>query len=522
LQALFGVVSYSERLAVYLESKPSSNQQSSRPTLKHLLLALFIAVKRFVSQPFPKRSVDNYRIPLKVALGLFVASLWVVAPFLSIRSAPFSFWPGATVASVNQPTPGSSYMKCIYRLWGTMSASACALLLVFFAGDNTLSSDFNAAKMAVITMVTFLNTYLHQNERRYAYLYSSISIGAIMFGSIKNDFEIVGYVTKRITLIVTGLVIFVFFEITVLPKSSKRVMEQQQLDFVAKLQFFAQELRIAVRDLGLFSPPSRVGEIVNLVQHHGVDAFYFGDDEGRAVSTNNIARLQEERIGLESLAVTSSTHLQSAIDEPDLGFRSMMSDTRALREIVVQQNRIIEKSELLIYAVERLNTAYLDNLTPEHMFRKFDMPKKCEDIIAATVNQLAHCHRALQQTVSSDGSIFSDQKCDRKSCLQAAATFRSFEDVRLSILSAWAKSYNEFIDKKLASISLEQSVRASLDVSVDGGSTRLLLDPLNLRMITRFATVVSSVLEMCQSLQLMGRQFEQMARGVQGDGSKAK
>ena len=492
LQTLFGVLAYAEGLAKFLELDETSNENKMSENV-------FVSTKKFLLQRWEQFSFEAYRLPIKVGLGLSVASLWIVVPSLAQRSKPFSFWPGVTVAVVNLPTPGSSYVKCIHRLWGTLAASCFALLLVFFVGDDEFNSNYNTIKLSAISVFTFLATYMHQKESSYAYIYGIVSIGSILFGSIKNNYYVEGYVTQRMMLIVTGMCIFVAFELLIYPKSSRLIMGKQVLDFMTTMKLFVLSTQSAMADVNFLDPDSRGQDTLNIL-------LVTKDKGAEHNESKSLKVLRTIEVELQAHIAKANTHLPSAMSEPDLGF-TPLSDTGFFGVMVQLQNHVLESVAILVFAIERMQNQYIFALPREHAFRKLAMPKKCAEMIGFVSDQINSSCLSLSAAFP-DGQIGSPIARECILSLQAAASFRSFEDVQLAILAEWSKAYHSFVQSKMGHVSVNSGY--------DGSQLhqRELLDSISLLMMVRLATALSSVLEICRNLQLMGRHLERIARSL--------
>ena len=94
-----------------------------------------------------------------------------------------------TVASVNLGTTGSSFHKAYDRLSGTMIAAAYALIVTDLFPGNT-----DSVKVPAIAFFTFTVIYLWSDEHVYMYTYAATSIGSMIYGCVKNDFDIMTYI----------------------------------------------------------------------------------------------------------------------------------------------------------------------------------------------------------------------------------------------------------------------------------------------------------------------------------------
>jgi uncharacterized membrane protein YgaE (UPF0421/DUF939 family) len=182
--------------------------------------------RSFVEAKWLWHKPDSFRLALKTSVGMVLASLFVSVPYLWRISRPFGLWPGLTVASVNLGKTGSSFHKAGDRLFGTLLAAAYALLATdLFPGNK----DYY--KVPEIAFFTFVVVYLREADHAYKYTYAATSIGSMLYGSVKNDFDIAGYIPKRIELIFVGIVIFCLTELLLFPRSSRKLVERVSFEF---------------------------------------------------------------------------------------------------------------------------------------------------------------------------------------------------------------------------------------------------------------------------------------------------
>ena len=66
----------------------------------------------------------------------------------------------------------------------------------------------------------------------------------MLYGSIKNDFNILGYIPKRIELIFTGIMIFGIVELLLFPSSSRKQVESLSFKFFLDVRDFLKQATI--------------------------------------------------------------------------------------------------------------------------------------------------------------------------------------------------------------------------------------------------------------------------------------
>lgn len=119
-------------------------------------------LRDFLSTQWLWYKSDSLRLALKTSVGMALASLFVSIPYLWKISAPFSHWPGLTIASVNLASTASSFHKASDRLFGTLlAASYCLLVSDLFPGNK----DF--VKIPAIAVFTYVVLYLKNAEHAY-------------------------------------------------------------------------------------------------------------------------------------------------------------------------------------------------------------------------------------------------------------------------------------------------------------------------------------------------------------------
>lgn len=179
---------------------------------------------------------DNFRLALKTSVGMTIASLFISVTYLYNLAAPFGVWPGLTIASVNLGTTGSSFHKASDRLFGTLLAAAYAMIV-----SDLFPGNQDYVKIPAIAIFTFVVVYLRNKEHAYKYTYAATSIGSMLYGSVKNDFNISGYIPKRIELIFVGVMIFSLVELLLFPRSSRKMVEGLGFQFFLTLRDYLKQ-----------------------------------------------------------------------------------------------------------------------------------------------------------------------------------------------------------------------------------------------------------------------------------------
>lgn len=422
------------------------------------------------------RDPQKRRLALKTAVGMMFASLWIAVPQMWAVSQPFGLWPGLTVASVNLATTGSSFHKAIDRLVGTLFAAAYALLVVeFFSGDQ------DTAKIPAIALFTFAVIYLKKDDHAYQYSYAATSIGSMMYGSVKNSYDVKGYIPQRILLIFVGVITFSLVELLLFPRSSQRVVEAKLLKYFDLLGAFFKKARdfshIMQRDTA--SPEEDREENGSLSDANT----FMSLGESRRLMEPEANHFFQELLAAEgalrSNSLTLKTELGSALLEPYFGFSQKLhaqsingmvseigeSETQALLlvkalKMVAQYTEHSEASRAGGIALKGWPSAYASFL--DRAGKQMDIV--CQDLSAAYP----------------DG-FFRPQNGNTLRAITAAAAFRDFRDVRLSIITSWSEEFQE------------------------SAGNESLLDPNELIVM---GITTSFILELCRHLQLAGRNME--------------
>lgn len=405
-------------------------------------------------------------IATKTALGMFIASLWISIPSLYAIADPNGIWPGITVASVTLSTRGSSFLKAFDRLVGTLFAAAFALLVVdFFPGNH----DY--VKIPAITLFTFGAVYLRNEDRPYKYTYAAVSSGAMLYGSVKSDFNVEGYAPQRIQLIFIGVIIFALIELFLFPRSSRCLVEEASIDFFDSLHAFLQEAT----------------KLATHMEQHPLSPENLGEDEDDARSREEeqweeseyshlLRGLLEWQKKVKSTSAILRTELPSALNEPYFGF-SQRLDSGSLTGMVKCICETEIQTSLLVSSLEKLDT----NL---FFFRQLNWPHAYASFLKAATSQMENCLDALKDAFP-DGRL--RPQCDNTSlvAIAAASSFRGFADARLEIIASLSVYYQDFFRSKGTNV--ERS---------------------NPHEILTLGLTTSFVLEFCRHLQDAGKNLE--------------
>jgi uncharacterized membrane protein YgaE (UPF0421/DUF939 family) len=394
------------------------------------------------------RDPETRRLALKTALGMFFASLWMSVPQLWEISQPFGFWPGLTVASVNLSTMGSSFHKATDRLVGTLFAAAYALLVAdFFPGND------DAAKIPAITLFTFAVIYLNQDDHAYQYSYAATSIGSMLYGSVKNGYNVKGYIPQRLQLIFIGVITFAVIELFVFPKSSRLAVETKSLEVFGLVRSF---LKKASDFANIMQCPGKQGdsEEKKASDFAKIDQGSDQESDSEQKHLDSESTAEEKRLDAckttieelttlqKSMKAASSTlkkELQSALMEPYFGF-SQKLHAQSLNGMVSEICEVEVQSLLLVNALKKIST-YKHNERADSAGTTPDLPHAYATFLDKASQQMDECCKNLTDTYL-DGRL-RPQDGNTLKATTAAASFRDFYDVRLDIVRSWSEFYQQ-------------------------------------------------------------------------------
>eukprot|EP00526_Cylindrotheca_closterium_P001934 CAMPEP_0113601440 /NCGR_PEP_ID=MMETSP0017_2-20120614/230_1 /TAXON_ID=2856 /ORGANISM="Cylindrotheca closterium" /LENGTH=1049 /DNA_ID=CAMNT_0000509733 /DNA_START=94 /DNA_END=3243 /DNA_ORIENTATION=- /assembly_acc=CAM_ASM_000147 len=426
--------------------------------------------KTFCLQRWKWHSKDDRRMALKTALGMVFASFFVSMPYLKDMAAPYGTWPGITIAAVNQSTTGSSFHKAVDRLMATMIAGAFSLIVADFLDND------DVFKTVALTIFTFVTIYLRNAEHAYMYTYACISVGIMLFGSAKTDYDIEGYVPQRIELIFIGIIIFVFTELLLFPRSSRKIVETTSLDFCMSMKAFFKQAIVCSEKLEVY-----VNELKADSKHGTNKAVVILNESKDPFQLNVLYGIQSK---LKAQSDTLCKEIDSAIAEPSLGMGQPLH-AESFRRLVTQQRNSERQAALLCNTISKL-VQY--NQQEGHPMR-------------GGFSTWPHVHRvALQEasgamdsiccwleSVFPDGRIRAQERNSVKA-VNAASTFRSLEDIREKIVLDWSGSFEDVLQHN----GFQES------------------DPEAL-MLMKHGIITTIILEICRYMQDAGKSIEEIA-----------
>ena len=455
-----------DSLQAYLQKHSWESEEVREKKRETFLARLFDRISSmmsFVDLRWLLRNPDSLRLALKTSVGMFLASMFVSVPYLWNISKPFGVWPGLTIASINLGTTGSSFHKASDRLSGTMIAAAYALIVTDLFPGN---ADY--VKIPAITFFTFTVIYLRSDEHAYRYTYAATSIGSMLYGSIKNDFDIMTYIPKRIELIFVGVVLFGIVELLLFPRSSRRIVESSAFElFLSFRDFLGQAARTTRRMEEYVVHSSEITEYGETLFDEIEDVFQLED----LVKFYEKTKRENTRLSKE---------LESGLNEPNLGL-SMPLHPEVFRGLAKHFSNCEVQAMVLLKELKNLGIYYKEE---GHPIRKMNWSCVHARFLQDAFITLDHACKLLED-IYPDGRLRA-QHADSVKSVTAAASFRAMEDVRLRTISEWSHHYLDFTQKK----------------EFQGS------DPSSVMTI---GNATMCILELCHLLQKAGKHVEEIA-----------
>ena len=436
----------------------------------NFLLNVLCRIKAYLEKKWLWHNPDSFRLALKTAVGMSLASLFVSINYLWKISRPFGVWPGLTIASVNLASTGSSFHKASDRLFGTLLAAAFALLV-----SDLFPGNYDYVKIPAIAFFTFTTIYLRNSEHAYKYTYAATSIGSMLYGSIKNDFNIAGYIPKRIELIFTGVTIFSIVELLLFPRSSRKMVESLSFQYFLSMRDFLKQAAICTQRMEEYVSSAdpdaflRIGDSMDIFQLDKLAALH------KALKAEN-SKLKKE--------------LDPGLQEPSLGL-SLPLNSESFRGLAKEQGDCEVQALLLIKSLKALAKLYQE---PNHPIRKLNWPRMHTKFLKDAVDRIDNACEWLKAAYP-DGRLRA-QRGNSVKAVTAAASFRGFEDVRIRTIKKWTDNYHQF------------TVLKESDMP----------DPASIMALGTSSTM--SILELCRRLQKAGRHVEDVAHHFPASGPK--
>jgi uncharacterized membrane protein YgaE (UPF0421/DUF939 family) len=422
----------------------------------------------FWKQPWKWKNQGELRLALKTSVGMVFAAFFVSMPYLKDLAAPYGLYPGITIASVNLSTTGSSFNKCAGRLMATLVAGSFSMIVAdLFPGHH------DVVKICLLSVFTFVMIYLRDTDHAYMYTYACISIGCMLFGSVKTDYDIAGYVPQRIELILIGVIIFALIELLLFPRSSRKIVEATALDFVLTTRDFLQQAVKCSQRMEQYVNDSKEenwnSSDQNIIFRENEDPFHLN-------------KLAEEHAKLKAQSDNLSIEINSALAEPSLGL-TLPLHPESFRGLVANESSSERQAALLCNALNKLAGYYQQG---GHPIR--ELSSNWPHVHTVFLQEAAESMESIcarLQTVFVDGRIRA-QRGNSVKAVNAASSFRALEDVRLKIVSDWSDSFQAFVN--------QNGFEAS--------------DPAAIMTLGITTTVI---LELCRHMQMAGKNMEEIA-----------
>lgn len=466
MSAFHALFELGDCIVAYLKQHQWEEEQikTTPSVLGGVLSGIFGAFVAFTGPEWLWHKKDSFRLAVKTSVGMFLASLFVSVPYLWEIASPFGVWPGLTIASVNLGNTGSSFHKASDRLFGTLLAAAYALLV-----SDLFPGNRDYVKIPAIAVFTFCVVYLRNAEHAYKYTYAATSIGSMLYGSVKNDFNVAGYIPKRIELIFCGIVIFSFVELLLFPRSSRKIVESKGYEFFALMRDFLKQAAVSTQRMEDFvvrttEDPKYYG---NSLFENPADAF-------------QLDKLNDSLSKLKAESGKLKKELESGLREPLMGL-SLPLNPEAFRGLAQQQGECVMYASLLAHALQLLSKYFQKD---GHPIRQVNWPHLHTEFLGDTLLEAENACDWLQ-SVFPDGRL-RPQAGNSVKTVTAAASLRSFQDVRLNIIAKWSENYSRFLKEK----GLESS------------------DPV---AVMTLGITTTYILEICRHLQKAGVHVESIA-----------
>jgi hypothetical protein len=368
-------------------------------------------------------------------------------------------------ASVNLGTTGSSFHKASDRLFGTLLAAAYAMLVAdLFPGSN----DY--VKIVSIGVFTYIVIYLINSDHAYKHTYAATSIGSMLYGSVQIDFDIAGYIPKRIELIFVGVVIFTLVELFLFPRSSRKIVEGLTFQFFLSVRDFLVQGKKCCEKMNDYVIETEAHETTpytKLVFEKLDDPF-------------DLKQLGNKHDKMKKQLAKIKNELDDAIVEPDVGL-ALPIFPEAFRCLVGNQQNCELQAAMFLNALQQLSKYYLRD---GHPIREMSWPSIHTGFLTEASESTEICCKWLM-SIFPDGRIRA-QGGNSVKAVAAASSFRTLEDVRLKIIADWSDAYEDF----LALEGFEKS------------------DPVT---VMTLGNTTSVILELLRSYQKAGKNLEEIA-----------
>ena len=386
--------------------------------------------------PWLWKDVSKRRLAAKTALGLLLGSLWVAIPYLREAIAyPNSIWVGMTAAVVSLETTGATFAKAVDRLWGTLVAGGYAMLI-----NKLFDGSHWAVKLFALSIFVFTATFLTNRERPYASRYASASVVSILYGSFDNGIDAVDYAGMRVMLIFTGVVLFLFVEVLVFPRSSRTVVQASSLQFFEDLEHFFYDSGRICGSISAITKTKNGGEDNKV--HLPEDDPMWLLREGYEKFPSLANELDSTRDVVSKTLGIAKGELRPGLQEPSLGVNIAL-DSAGYNNLLGEQSKIVSQLDLLIRSIKSL-IGYYSNLNDNNRVRNLYWPTLLSTCLVDMAQQLSKCGDNLRAVFPN--GLLRPGSCDIEQTIRAIAVFRNFEDLVLSTLNIVAERHSSYLD----------------------------------------------------------------------------
>jgi len=378
---------------------------------------------------------NKRRLAIKTAFGIGLASLWVSIPYLRGYVAyPNAIWPAITVASVSLETNGSSYIKCMDRLWGTLIAAGVSLII-----DKVVMNGL--MQLILVSLFTFLCIFVKDPEHEYAFRYSCCSLGSILYGSFYNNIDIGDYAPNRVMLVLMGAFIFLFVEVLIFPRSSRTVVQAQTLQFLEDMEVFIFECSKVCRKIPSLSS-SMITDSNELFSIQVGNPLFMLREGYKQVQF-------EKNLDQGALVVKKTTglikkELKSGISEPVLGLNIKLN-AYGYEALLSEYNHCVAQANLLATTLYSL-LGFYSCMSEDHDARELNWPDVLDSSIVNIALKLEKCADQLRQVFPH--GLLRPGASTLSRTIRSLSIFREFKDTRLEILNDVAENFVEYMKSK--------------------------------------------------------------------------
>lgn len=311
--------------------------------------------------------------------------------------------------------------------------------------------------------------YLRDEDHAYKYTYAATSIGSMLYGSIKLDYDIEGYIPKRIEFIFVGVLIFCFTELFFFPRSSRKMVEQESLQFFDCVKNFLDQAVVCTQRMEQYvSESTEASEYTFMLLGESGDPF-------------QLKKLEECHKEAKSRSTKLKAEISSGLMEPSLGL-SLDLQMESFRGLTTEEGLCELQCAALYNSLSKLSIFYRQD--DDHPVRELNWPtvhthflKEARDTMSKVLTWL--------HAVFPDGRMRA-QGGNSVRAVNAASTFRGLEDVRLKIIAEWSETFANFVKHR----GFERS------------------DPVS---VMTLALTSNAILNLCRSLQRAGKCVEEVA-----------